>query len=197
MKLGPEHIGKTMQMEGWDQTDWFIPTKLEGRLWYGMGDCGYGVTYHCDLDGWEEYAVGNEEPLKGLTLAEAMASGKPFRPVGGRWLPDGENVCWFTMVYDEEQASEVMVADGAASPIAVSLQVLSASYELKPESAPKKIEVTAIQLRNAFNKHKSNLIATESGCCGQKHLSVANDGVLFRKMLLDLGFTDKEITEVW
>lgn len=61
-----------------------------------------------------------------------------------------------------------------------------------------KKRIEAEDIAKAYNKHKKNLIVTKTSlCCGQGdvHL-VANEMVVLRRMLEDLGFKDEEIDRV-
>ena len=63
---------------------------------------------------------------------------------------------------------------------------------------PKNNKISAEDVAKAFNKHKHNLLAVKGEhCCDRgSYLHVANDMVLLRRMLLELGIKDSEIDKI-
>lgn len=94
---------------------------------------------------YEEEANTKQEPVLGLSLLEAMESGKEFREIG--------TLNWFHI----DALGYVCWSDGKE--MLLNTARCSARYELKPD--PKKVEVTESMIREAFYKHNyrhSNLI---------------------------------------
>ena len=114
------------------------------KLWYGKDS---------DLDLIAEWVDEPAAP-QGLTLLEAVQSGKEFRAVGGHWKC-GSEAGWF-----EWNAAEGAVCyTGSSQEMWIDQEVLTTRYELRSEPVPpgpKSVQVTAADIDAAYYQWRTS-----------------------------------------
>lgn len=145
MILTEKHIGVKVCLPGWDEGDYFIPSesqdlgsdeRVNGTNYYKGGSTVQDSWFN--EEGWYLYQEPEAKAPEGLSLQDAIGSGKDFRPIGD------EVWCY----YAKMPGTVVIRHESGEVNAPLNLAFVNARYELKPE--PKKVEVTAAQLEKAL-----------------------------------------------
>lgn len=144
--LTESHIGVKVCLPHWEEGKHFIPSEsqepnsdeaVRGTMYDKNGKSEHHSWFN-DED-WYLYREPETKAPEGLSLQEAMASGKDFRPIGGEYwcftAPHGT-------VIIRHESSDVNAP--------LNLNFINARYELKPD--PKKVEITAAQLEKVWKE---------------------------------------------
>ena len=160
MRLTQEHIGVKVRRPDWLADEYFVPVRLVpgvprdsypypgdvvGTIYtprsVAQNDCWWKNT-----DTWELYQTPIQKSKPGLSLTEAMRSGKDFRPLGST------NWCFVNGL----GLIVIQFAKTLQTEAAITIEWLESRYELRPD--PKKVEVTKDRLAeilDAFYKQVS------------------------------------------
>jgi len=151
--LTKEHAGVRVCLPFWNERggdilyfvpgsgqDFFTGAYIDGTNYFKNGTTGLDYWYNDEQ--WHLYQ-GPEAPLEkepvGLSLEEAMDSGKDFRLVGDR-----------SWCYVSNHGAVVIRHESGDLEAPLTRFMINGRYELKPD--PKKVEVTAAQLEKVWKE---------------------------------------------
>jgi len=142
--LTKSHVGVKVCLPGWEEGSYFVPSDSQDpnseELVRGTGYDKYGkyeTAWFNDQE-WYLYLGLEAKAPEGVSLQEAIGSGKDFRPIGD------EVWCY----YAKMPGTVVIRHESGEINAPLNPAFINARYELKPD--PKKVEVTAAQLEKAW-----------------------------------------------
>lgn len=159
MRLTKEHVGKWVRRTNWneDSSSVKVLDVDEAQVFVYDPDRPNdrdSIFDPSDTEG--EWEIDNCLTQEGLSLLEAMRSGKDFREIGStdRWYNGKAGILTFADRRVDEH-----------DPLLIT-KMLTDRYELKPDPEPKKVEITAEMFDTAWKAASS--IYARSFCEGVK-----------------------------
>lgn len=143
MRLDASHIGKKVRRVGESPTEGVLIAVMEAPQRYVVE---IGVDDE-RVYWFDNYTLGYWEVVEpGYSLLDAIESGKPFRPIGGRWSDGSEGGEDWMQARSDGTVSNVK-DDGTLTTDKI---VLTQRYELKPDI--KTVTITAEGYDAAYDR---------------------------------------------